>query len=84
MKRCCERRGRSESRIYRKASAESSEGDGRKRTKEKLDEHAMIVSDKILSKEVEADQLKSHCIILWLKILQSHNQYPNPIFKETE
>ena len=58
MKRCCERRGRSEPRIYRKASAESSERDGRKRTKEKLDEHAMIVSDKILSKEVEADQLK--------------------------
>ncbi|EEM94491.1 hypothetical protein bthur0013_42890 [Bacillus thuringiensis IBL 200] len=29
-----------------------------KELKKKLDEHAMIVSDKILSKEVEADQLK--------------------------
>ena len=42
-----------------KQALKVAKGDGRKRTKkEKLDEHAMIVSDKILSKEVEADQLK--------------------------
>lgn len=58
-KRYSARRGRSKPGIYRKTGNESSKRDGRKRTKEKLDEHAMIVSDKILSKEVEAS-IKSH------------------------